>query len=42
MNAPGLGDGIEPETWTLAMLIGLSAMYAIGCGGVALWQATRA
>lgn len=42
MNAPGLGDGIEPESWTLAMLIGMSAMYAIGCVLVAAWQARRA
>lgn len=42
MNAPGLGDGIEPESWTLAMLIGLSATYAIGCVLVAARQARRA
>jgi hypothetical protein len=42
MNAPGLGDGIEPESWTLATLIGMSAMYAIGCALVAAWQARRA
>lgn len=26
-NVPGLGDGIEPESWPLAVLIGLSALY---------------
>lgn len=31
MNVPGLRDGIEPESWTLAILIGLSAVYALGC-----------
>lgn len=41
LNAPGLGDGIEPESWTLAILIGLSAIYAIGCAGVAVWQTRR-
>lgn len=29
MNAPGLRDGIEPESWALAILIGASAVYAI-------------
>ena len=41
MNAPGLGDGIELESWTLAILIGLSAVYAIGCVGVAFWHTRR-
>lgn len=41
MNAPGLADGIEPESWTLAILIGLSAIYAIGCVGVAALQTRR-
>lgn len=29
-NVPGLGDGIEPESWPLAIGIGLSAAYVIG------------
>ena len=27
-NLPGLGDGIEPESWPLAIWIGLSGVYA--------------
>lgn len=41
LNAPGLGDGIETESWPLAILIGLSAIYAIGCVSVAAWQTRR-
>lgn len=29
-NAPGLADGIEPESWALATLIGGAAAYAVG------------
>ena len=29
-NVPGLGDGIDPKGWPLAILVGLSAAYAIG------------
>jgi hypothetical protein len=29
-NVPGLGDGIGPNSWPLAILVGLSALYAIG------------
>jgi hypothetical protein len=28
-NVPGLQDGIEPESWPLAILIALSAAYTI-------------
>jgi hypothetical protein len=27
-NAPGLGDGIEPESWPLAIWLGVSGLYA--------------
>ena len=30
-NVPGLNDGIEPESWALAVLIGISAAYSLGC-----------
>lgn len=30
-NVPGLADGIEPESWSLAILIGLAAAYAVAC-----------
>jgi hypothetical protein len=30
-NAPGLADGIEADSWPLAILIGLAAVYAVGC-----------
>ena len=29
-NVPGLGDGIEPESWPLAIGIGMSAVFVIG------------
>ncbi|HYI66685.1 MAG TPA: hypothetical protein VEW95_07180 [Candidatus Limnocylindrales bacterium] len=29
-NVPGLGDGIEPRSMPLAILVGLAAIYAIG------------
>jgi hypothetical protein len=29
-NVPGLGDGIGPNSWPLAILVGSSAAYAIG------------
>lgn len=29
LNAPGIVDGIEPESWGLAILIGLAALYAL-------------
>ena len=29
-NVPGLGDGIGPTSWPLAILVGSSATYAIG------------
>lgn len=29
-NVPGLGDGIGPNSWLLAILVGSSAIYAIG------------
>ena len=29
-NVPGLDDGIGPYSWPLAILVGLSAVYAIG------------
>jgi hypothetical protein len=31
MNVPGLVDGIHAESWPLAILIGVSAIYAVGC-----------
>lgn len=30
-NVPGALDGIEPESWLLAILIGMSAVYAAAC-----------
>lgn len=39
-NVPGLGDGINPESWPLAVGVGLSAMYAIGCVVVGVRRAT--
>jgi hypothetical protein len=27
-NVPGLGDGIEPESWPLAIWLGISGLYA--------------
>jgi hypothetical protein len=38
-NVPGLGDGIGPNSWPLAILVGLSAAYAIGA--VALLSVAR-
>lgn len=35
-NAPGLRDGIEPESWPLAILIGLSAAYVVGAVVIAV------
>jgi hypothetical protein len=29
-NVPGLGDGVGPNSWPLAILVGLSGAYAIG------------
>lgn len=29
-NVPGLGDGIGPHSWPLAILVGSAAIYAIG------------
>lgn len=34
-NLPGLGDGIEPGSWPLAILIGLAAVYAVACFALA-------
>lgn len=35
-NVAGLADGIEPASWPLAISVGLAAVYAIACVGVAL------
>jgi hypothetical protein len=33
-NVAGITDGVEPESWTLAVLVGLSAAYAIAAVAV--------
>lgn len=35
-NVPGVRDGIEPESWPLAILIGVSGLYAAGVGLLSL------
>lgn len=35
-NVPGLGDGIDPESWPLAILVGLSAAYAAAAIAIGL------
>ena len=35
-NVPGLGDGIGPNSWLLAILVGSSAIYAIGAVSTSL------
>lgn len=39
-NVPGLRDGIDPESWPLAVGVGLSAMYVISCVVVGVRKAT--
>ena len=38
-NAPGLADGIEPESWALATLIGGAAAYAVGAAASSVRRA---
>jgi len=33
-NVPGLGDGVAPESWPLAVLVGLSGAYAVAAAVV--------
>ena len=35
-NVPGLGDGIGPNSWPLALLVGLAAIYAAGAVVISL------
>jgi hypothetical protein len=35
-NVPGVGDGIGPQGWSLAILVGSAAIYAIGAVTTAL------
>ncbi len=35
-NVPGLDDGIGPESWPLAICVGLSGVYALISGGLVL------
>lgn len=41
-NIPGTLDGIEPESWALAVLIGLAAVYAAACVAVSVLRLRRA
>ena len=40
-NMPGLGDGIEPESWPLAILIDLCGLYAVGAVVIGAWSRAR-
>ena len=39
-NVPGLGDGIDPQSWPLAIWIGLGGAYALAAGALAVVKAT--
>ena len=39
-NVPGLGDGIDRESWPLASLVALSAVYAVTAGAAAARRAS--
>jgi hypothetical protein len=38
-NAPGLGNGIGPDSWPLAICVGLSGLYALATAGLVLRRA---
>jgi hypothetical protein len=40
-NVPGLRDGIDPESWPLAIWIGVSGVYAIGTALLAIRRPSR-
>ena len=43
-NVPGLADGIEAESWPLAIAVALAAVYAVIAGAMAarvLWGPRR-
>lgn len=40
-NVPGLRDGIDPESWPVAIWIGLGGAYALAAGALAVVRAKR-
>jgi hypothetical protein len=40
-NVPGLRDGIDPQSWPLAIWIGLGGVYALAAGALAVVRARR-
>lgn len=40
-NVPGLRDGIDDESWPLAIWVGLSGLYALGVAGLVLYRAVE-
>jgi hypothetical protein len=40
-NVPGLRDGIDPDSWPLAIWIGLGGTYALAAGALAVVRAMR-
>lgn len=41
MNTRGLADGIAADSWPLAVLIGVSALFAVGCLVIGAWRLRR-